>query len=105
MHTFVATYVCTCMSTQDVRTYVHTFIHISTNAALMLAASVLGTTIKFYKKKAFRPPCLKIPGENTAYVRTYVHTVKLVYKDRSRHQVIVVAIDRWSLSRGAVVLI
>ena len=62
------------MSTPDI----HTFIHIRTNAALMLTASVLGTTIKFYKRRHVGPTCLKIPGENTVYVYiqgklTYVH--------------------------------
>ena len=34
----------------------------------------------------------------------YVYTVKPVYKDHSRDQVIMVFVDRWSLCRGAIVL-
>ena len=38
-------------------------------------------------------------------VRTYVCTVKPVYNDHSRDQVIVVSVDRWSLYGGVVVLL
>ena len=36
---------------------------------------------------------------------TYLSTVKPVYKDHPRDQVIVVFVDRWSLCRGAIVLL
>ena len=39
------------------------------------------------------------------YVHTYVCTVKPVYNDHSRDQVIVVSVDRWSLYGGVVVLL
>ena len=34
---------------------------------------------------------------------SYYYTIKPVYNDRSRDQVIVVFVDRWSLYRGEVV--
>ena len=47
VHTYICTYVCTCMSPPDI----HMFIRTRTNAAQMLAASVLGTSIEFYKRR------------------------------------------------------
>ena len=38
----------------------------------MLAASVLGTTVKFYTRRQVGPTCLGIPGENTAHTHTHV---------------------------------
>ena len=76
--TYVRTYVCTCMSTPDI----HTFIHTRTNAAQMLAASVLGATIKFYKRRYVGPTCLKIPGENSAYVCIMEDEAKPHYNHR-----------------------
>ena len=37
------------------------------------------------------------------YIYIYIYTVKPVYNDHSRDQVIVVFVDRWSLFRGEVV--
>ena len=39
------------------------------------------------------------------HVHTYIRTVKPVYKDHSRDQVIMVFVDRWSLCRDVIVLL
>ena len=67
---YVRIYVCTCMSTPDICMFIHTH----TNAAQMLAASVLGTTVKFYKRRHVGLTCLKIPGENSDTVTILDYT-------------------------------
>ena len=50
---YIRMYVCTYEYMHEYTRY--TFIHIHTNVAQVLAASVLGTTIEFYKRRHVGP--------------------------------------------------